>query len=105
GSLSRYSKSTVRRHRRVSHFEVEFAYPLSKDPKSKFGSISSFITFKPETQIVLNVTQKIIRISSPKSELVIPTTELADNIDEFSRITAETFDDYLIQQISRQTKN
>ncbi|MFM4651080.1 hypothetical protein, partial [Aeromonas bivalvium] len=25
GSLSRYSKSTVRRHRRVSHFEVEFA--------------------------------------------------------------------------------
>ena len=80
-------------------------YPLSKDPKSKFGSISSFITFKPETQIVLNVTQKIIRISSPKSELVIPTTELADNIDEFSRITAETFDDYLIQQISRQTKN
>ncbi|MGE6106049.1 hypothetical protein ACLHZT_20965, partial [Aeromonas veronii] len=26
GSLSRYSKSTVRRHRRVSHFEVEFAY-------------------------------------------------------------------------------
>ncbi|MGE6106152.1 hypothetical protein ACLHZT_21535, partial [Aeromonas veronii] len=24
-SLSRYSKSTVRRHRRVSHFEVEFA--------------------------------------------------------------------------------
>ncbi|WP_429111382.1 hypothetical protein, partial [Aeromonas rivipollensis] len=26
GSLSRYSKSTVRRHRRVSHFEVEFAF-------------------------------------------------------------------------------
>ncbi|MGU5719462.1 hypothetical protein, partial [Aeromonas hydrophila] len=29
GSLSRYSKSTVRRHRRVSHFEVEFAVKLS----------------------------------------------------------------------------
>ncbi|WP_324004740.1 tyrosine-type recombinase/integrase, partial [Aeromonas hydrophila] len=29
GSLSRYSKSTVRRHRRVSHFEVEFAGCLS----------------------------------------------------------------------------
>ncbi|MDU4190643.1 MAG: hypothetical protein E7I01_21420, partial [Aeromonas sp.] len=28
GSLSRYSKSTVRRHRRVSHFEVEFARKL-----------------------------------------------------------------------------
>ncbi|MEH8120100.1 hypothetical protein Q7I37_21425, partial [Aeromonas allosaccharophila] len=28
GSLSRYSKSTVRRHRRVSHFEVEFAVQL-----------------------------------------------------------------------------
>ncbi|WP_429100386.1 flagellar type III secretion system protein FlhB, partial [Aeromonas rivipollensis] len=29
GSLSRYSKSTVRRHRRVSHFEVEFAVFIS----------------------------------------------------------------------------
>ncbi|WP_429221910.1 hypothetical protein, partial [Aeromonas veronii] len=29
GSLSRYSKSTVRRHRRVSHFEVEFALELA----------------------------------------------------------------------------
>ncbi|MFQ1831738.1 TIR domain-containing protein, partial [Aeromonas veronii] len=31
--LSRYSKSTVRRHRRVSHFEVEFAknYSVPKD--------------------------------------------------------------------------
>ncbi|MFQ2308067.1 hypothetical protein, partial [Aeromonas dhakensis] len=29
GSLSRYSKSTVRRHRRVSHFEVEFAIYLN----------------------------------------------------------------------------
>ncbi|WP_429149095.1 hypothetical protein, partial [Aeromonas rivipollensis] len=29
GSLSRYSKSTVRRHRRVSHFEVEFAIYLA----------------------------------------------------------------------------
>ncbi|MFQ2238275.1 glucose PTS transporter subunit EIIB, partial [Aeromonas dhakensis] len=30
GSLSRYSKSTVRRHRRVSHFEVEFAENKTK---------------------------------------------------------------------------
>lgn len=76
-------------------------YPLSKDPKSKFGSTSSFVSFKQETQIVLNVTKKVIRVSSPKSELVIPTSELVDNIDEFSRIAAETFDDYLIQQLSR----
>ncbi|WP_220039457.1 hypothetical protein, partial [Pseudomonas aeruginosa] len=31
GSLSRYSKSTVRRHRRVSHFEVEFAQNLDNE--------------------------------------------------------------------------
>ncbi|WP_206780220.1 hypothetical protein, partial [Aeromonas salmonicida] len=32
GSLSRYSKSTVRRHRRVSHFEVEFAVNYQNIP-------------------------------------------------------------------------
>ncbi|WP_429113746.1 sigma factor-like helix-turn-helix DNA-binding protein, partial [Aeromonas rivipollensis] len=36
GSLSRYSKSTVRRHRRVSHFEVEFAHWLEElNPKQR----------------------------------------------------------------------
>ncbi|WP_223930752.1 hypothetical protein, partial [Aeromonas caviae] len=37
GSLSRYSKSTVRRHRRVSHFEVEFAVnPFDFKSKSEY---------------------------------------------------------------------
>jgi len=76
-------------------------YPLSKNPKSQFGSISSFVTFKKETQIVLNVTKKVIRISSPQSELVIQTSELPENMNEFTKIAAETFDDYLIQELSR----
>lgn len=82
------------------HFSREL-HPLSKDPKSKFGSMSSFVTYKQETQIVLNVTSKVIRVSSPQSELVIPTSELPKNINEFSKIVAEAFDDYLIQQLSR----
>ncbi|HBY87397.1 MAG TPA: hypothetical protein DEO86_16140 [Colwellia sp.] len=76
-------------------------YPLSKNPKSQFGSISSFVTFKKETQIVLNVTKKVIRISSPQSELVIKTSELPENMNEFTKIAAETFDDYLIQELSQ----
>ncbi|WP_206780224.1 hypothetical protein, partial [Aeromonas salmonicida] len=35
GSLSRYSKSTVRRHRRVSHFEVEFALKHVRKERAK----------------------------------------------------------------------
>lgn len=76
-------------------------YPLSKDPKSQFGSISSFISFKKETQIVLDVTRKKIRISSPQSELEVNASELPDKMNEFSKIAEETFDDYLIQQLSR----
>lgn len=76
-------------------------YPLSKDPKSKFGSMSSFITTKQENQIVLNVSQKKFRISSPKSELIISTSELAEKMTEINRIATETFDDYLIQELSQ----
>ncbi|MFM5027369.1 CatB-related O-acetyltransferase, partial [Aeromonas caviae] len=41
GSLSRYSKSTVRRHRRVSHFEVEFAPDRDDVDKLIIGSFCS----------------------------------------------------------------
>ncbi|MFQ2636803.1 transposase, partial [Aeromonas caviae] len=40
GSLSRYSKSTVRRHRRVSHFEVEFARTLKQHPRKNKTAIN-----------------------------------------------------------------
>ncbi|MFM4198026.1 hypothetical protein AB8S44_29570, partial [Klebsiella quasipneumoniae subsp. similipneumoniae] len=49
GSLSRYSKSTVRRHRRVSHFEVEFA---------KISTIYSLAT-QGTIKIVLGAAQLI----------------------------------------------
>ncbi len=41
GSLSRYSKSTVRRHRRVSHFEVEFAEHPFRIIKRQFGFVKA----------------------------------------------------------------
>ncbi|MCR3981937.1 hypothetical protein, partial [Aeromonas veronii] len=46
GSLSRYSKSTVRRHRRVSHFEVEFAKNLALYLANLMDEISS-VTVRP----------------------------------------------------------
>ncbi|MFQ2309448.1 hypothetical protein, partial [Aeromonas dhakensis] len=42
-SLSRYSKSTVRRHRRVSHFEVEFAKLVRGDDDTPNGVISCLL--------------------------------------------------------------
>ncbi|WP_223916376.1 hypothetical protein, partial [Aeromonas caviae] len=44
GSLSRYSKSTVRRHRRVSHFEVEFAEHYGKEQIERWVSTSEKIS-------------------------------------------------------------
>ncbi|MFB0811777.1 hypothetical protein ACEU6F_11300, partial [Aeromonas salmonicida] len=52
GSLSRYSKSTVRRHRRVSHFEVEFA-------ESGFNNFQNFSGLKDE-QLKAHLTEQEI---------------------------------------------
>ncbi|MCF5910883.1 hypothetical protein K3H35_19105, partial [Aeromonas veronii] len=58
GSLSRYSKSTVRRHRRVSHFEVEFANSLNLN----FSILEHNDGFK--VQVIYASTQKALaRIS------------------------------------------
>ncbi|WP_204356707.1 hypothetical protein, partial [Aeromonas allosaccharophila] len=51
GSLSRYSKSTVRRHRRVSHFEVEFALFLLFEECDQ-GHIFGFCTQTVEKYIL-----------------------------------------------------
>lgn len=83
------------------HFSREL-YPMNRDdPKSKFTSMSSFVTTKQSNQIVLNVAHKIIRVSSPKSEMKIPTSDLAEKMEEFTRIVTESFDDYIIQELSR----
>lgn len=81
------------------HFSREL-YPMSRDPKSKFTSRSSFVTTKQSNQIVLNVTHKVIRASSPKSEMQIPTSDLAENMEQFTHIVTESFDDYIIQELS-----
>lgn len=83
------------------HFSRKL-YPMSRDdPKSKFTSMSSFVTTKQSNQIVLNVAHKIIRVSSPDSEMQIPTSDLAEKMEEFTRIVTESFDDYIIQELSR----
>ncbi|MGU5583341.1 CatB-related O-acetyltransferase, partial [Aeromonas hydrophila] len=44
-SLSRYSKSTVRRHRRVSHFEVEFAKFIMNGANHQTSGFSTYPFF------------------------------------------------------------
>lgn len=95
------SATIVESGKNVNIIFIRELYPMDKDPKSKFASMSSFVTTKKSNQIVLNVTKKVIRASSPQSEMVIPTEDLADNMAEFTRIVTESFDDYMVEELSR----
>lgn len=95
------SATVVESGKEINIIFIRELYPMTEDPKSKFASMSSFITTKKSNQIVLNVTEKVIRTSSPQSELVIPTSDLADNMGEFTRIVIESFDDYMVDELSR----
>ncbi|EJL6343207.1 hypothetical protein NMR33_003218 [Vibrio cholerae] len=95
------SATIVESGKNVNIIFIRELYPMDKDPKSKFASRSSFVTTKKSNQIVLNVTKKVIRASSPQSEMVIPTEDLADNMAEFTRIVTESFDDYMVEELSR----
>lgn len=95
------SATIVESGRNINIIFIRELYPMTNDPKSKFASMSSFITTKKNNQIVLNVTNKLIRVCSPQSELVIPISDLAGNMDEFTRIVTESFDDYMVDELSR----
>ncbi|WP_270805096.1 restriction endonuclease subunit S, partial [Aeromonas sp. QDB56] len=81
GSLSRYSKSTVRRHRRVSHFEVEFAAYLElrehaaggAQPNLNVGKIASTVIPLPpideQHRIVAKVDELMTLCDQLKSRL------------------------------------
>lgn len=95
------SATVVESGNEINIIFIRELYPMTEDPKSKFASMSSFITTKKNNQIVFNVTKKVVRASSPQSELVIPASDLADNMGEFTRIVTESFDDYMVDELSR----
>ncbi|WP_421167998.1 hypothetical protein, partial [Aeromonas dhakensis] len=68
-SLSRYSKSTVRRHRRVSHFEVEFAKEL-KNPLRQIAYICKFMWQRKEVFIGKDERRKSKKYRLPKSKFI-----------------------------------
>ncbi|MEH8160652.1 hypothetical protein Q7I24_16085, partial [Aeromonas veronii] len=66
GSLSRYSKSTVRRHKRVSHFEVEFALHFAVHGKYPFilGSWEVPVENHPHVSILSELSGVATEIAS-----------------------------------------
>ncbi|MFM5027185.1 hypothetical protein ACEUBM_19335, partial [Aeromonas caviae] len=70
GSLSRYSKSTVRRHRRVSHFEVEFAGFINKKRSYVKNAISEYLA---------NITHLELQVTS---QIVLDLVDIAQSLTE-----------------------
>ncbi|MFM5384476.1 putative quinol monooxygenase [Aeromonas veronii] len=58
--MSRYSKSTVRRHRRVSHFEVEFADNHIQLTRAETGCLIFKVTQDPLNPCRFDVYEEFV---------------------------------------------